>query len=176
MPVKLEKSYLDKFATVRTLTALNGVAKAAELTMGLFHYRAIVNAFVHGSPLEMSDIAHPLRTYQDTQAAMNDGVDKPLLGKFFRAGMTLGRQQDYAEARMVDGARINAAFDEKLGNLGWTGDRVIEAKNVLTSVVQSQHDFLFHDFIPTIKWLSAKREYLYQMEKNNYLGAKVTNS
>jgi len=161
----LKKSGLNDILGVKTLTALNREFKTGKLLLGFFHHRAMLQAFAYGSKVEVSDVLHPIDTFKDAQNQMLT-VDKPLLMKFARRGYTFGGDQDYRDSRVADESRIGSLLNSAFDRMGVVGDAAQKSRDGLMAVVQQQHDFLFNHFMPTLKWLSAKREYMDMMAKN----------
>lgn len=150
---------------VKTLTAYNNLAKQSMLLYSFFHHIAMTGAYALGNPASLKNVR-----MIDAYKTGRDMLKYPTatLNELVRAGMTIGKAQDYEVHQLADRTRIENLVD---------GMPVAkQVKNVLKAVRDKQHDFLFHHLMPSIKANAANIEFNKALlaNKDAILDGKIT--
>ena len=136
-----------KVDLMQATKAANNMMKESMLFYSFFHHIAMTTAHVFGSA-DIIKSMNPVSAYRQGMEMLRHPDSQ--LTELVRKGMTLGRKQDYEVQRLADGVQSKRLVDMLPVSQG--------AKNVLHSVIDQQHDFLFHRFMPALKMYSAQLE------------------
>lgn len=151
----LGTSQLSKIRGVKTATTVNNIAKQSMLLYSFFHHIAMTTAYTLGSPTSLKNL-----NIKGAYRAGREQLKYPsaTLNELVRAGMTVGRAQDYEAFALADKGTLEARIDS------WPV--AAQVKNVLKAIRDQQHDVLFHRFMPALKTQAANLEFNKQLQRN----------
>ena len=160
------KSTLYSIPGVQTLTRYNSLFKATILSTSLFHHQAFLRSYMIAARTGLGNL-EPIQAYRAGMEAIRQFT--PELRELVRAGLTLGRQQDWDEgAWQGESTRIGKILDGIPGAAP-VKDKILEWR-------ERQAHFLFARFGAGLKAQAGLLEYraLHRKYADELVSGKVT--